>query len=111
MTSCTAHIDTSVYYPWLLLFLPQRQVWPRPEIRTTRVTTTSTSGITIETTVTTITGTIAKIARTGATWRQTTGRILSSTEQTPECTEITGIGATVIRTAIEVEWVLTGQWS
>ena len=49
----------------------------------------------------TITGMPARIALTGATWWHSTGAIVSSAERAPECTGITGIGATRIPIAID----------
>jgi hypothetical protein len=54
----------------------------------------------IGTTVITTTGTITRTAPTGATWRHSTGGIVSTTGSTTERSGTTGIGATVIRTAI-----------
>jgi hypothetical protein len=54
----------------------------------------------IETTVITITGTTTKTAPTGVTWPHSTGVIVRTKGNTIECRGTTGIGATVIRTAI-----------
>jgi Trk-type K+ transport system membrane component len=56
--------------------------------------------VNIGTTVITTIGTTTKTAPTGATWRHSTGGIVSTTGSTAGCNGTTGIGATVIRTAI-----------
>src|ERR1700676_1026831 len=95
-TSCATSIATSVHYSWLLPLLHQPQSGPTQGLETAA----SRSESTIGTTVITITGTTTKTAPTGVTWSHSTGAIVRTIGSTIDCRGTTGIGATVIRTAI-----------
>src|SRR4029077_15335134 len=87
---------TSVRYSWLLPLLRQPQSLPIPDLKKAASRCESTIGITVITT----TGTTTRTAPTGVTWRHDTGGIVSTRCSTTECSGTTGIGATVIQTAI-----------